>query len=99
MSTQKYTKGTQRGSGRFSGGWNYLARIRFNEYVDIIEEVNKNKDKVEAYNKALKKSCSELKKAKAAKNYSSKKQKSGNMEATNISLKFSLPPGIRKESV
>ena len=44
MSTQKYTKGTQGGNGRSFGGWNNLAKIRFNEYVDIIEEVNKNQE-------------------------------------------------------
>ena len=66
MSTQKYTKGTQGGNGRSFGGWNTVAKICFNEYVDIIEEVNKNEEKVNAYNKALKKACTELKKAKAA---------------------------------
>ena len=55
MSTQKYTKGTQGGNGNSFGGWNYLAKIRFNEYVNIIEGVNKNEEKVNAYNKALKK--------------------------------------------
>ena len=73
MSTQKYTTGTQGGNGRSFGGWNYSAMIRFNEYVDIIEEVNKNKEQVQAYNKALKKACVELKKAKASKNKSTKK--------------------------
>ena len=100
MATQKYTKGTKGGNGRSFGGWNYVAKIRFNEYVNIIEDVNKNKEKVNAYNKALKKACTELKKAKAAKNKSkNKKRKSGNMEANNIQLKFSLPPGMRQENV
>ena len=100
MSTQKYTKGTQGGNSRSFGGWNYVAKIRFNEYVNIIENVDKNEEKVNAYNKALKKACTELKKAKAAKNKSkNKKRKSGNMEANNIQLKFSLPPGMRQENV
>ena len=99
MPTQKYTKGTQGGNGRSFGGWNNLAKTRFNKYVDIIEEVNKNEEKREAYNKALKKSCFELKKAKAAKNKSGKKRKSGDLESTNIPLKFSLPPGMKMMGV
>ena len=98
MSTQKNTKGTQGGNGRPFGGWNNLAKIRFNEYVDIIQEANKNKEQVEAYNKALK-TCVKLNKAKAAKNNRTKKRKSGIMEIDNIQLKYSLPPGIKKESV
>ena len=65
MSTQKYTKGTQGDNGKSFGGWSNLARICFNEYVDIIKEFNKNVEKVEAYNKALKKVCTELKKSKS----------------------------------
>ena len=99
MSTQKYTKGTQGGNGRSFGGWNNLAKTRFNKYVDIIEEVNNNEEKREAYNKALKRSCLELKKAKAAKNKSGKKRKSSDLEATNIQLKFSLPPGMKMMGV
>ena len=53
--TQKYTKGIHGGNGKSFGGWNISAKIRFNEYVDIIEEVNKNKEQVRAFNKALKK--------------------------------------------
>ena len=99
MATQKYTKGTKGGNGRSFGGWNYSAMIRFNEYVDIIEEVNKNEEQVQAYNKALKKACVELKKEKASKNKSTRKRKSGNMETDNMQLKFSLPPGMKKASV
>ena len=99
MCTQKYTKGTQGGNGRSFGGWNDLAKIRFNEYVDIIEEFNKNKEKVEACNKALKKACEELKKAKEAKNNRTKKRKLGNMETDFIPARYSLPSSMRKKSV
>ena len=70
MHTQKYTKGTQGGNGKSFGGWNSLAKVRFNEYIDIIEEFNKKKEKVDSHNKALKKACAELKKEKEAKNNS-----------------------------
>ena len=72
MATQKYTKGTQGGNGRPFEGWNNLAKIFFNEYVDIIEEFNKNTVKVKAYNKAWKNACAELNTAKAAKNNGNK---------------------------
>ena len=98
MHTQKYTKGTQGGNGKSFGGWNNLAKIRFNEYVDIIEEFNKDEEKVEAYNKALKKACTQLKNEKAAKSKRTKR-KLDRMETDNIPLKYSLPPGMRKESV
>ena len=51
MPTQKFTGGTQGGNGRLFGGWKILAKVCFNEYVDIIEEFNKNEEKVEAYKK------------------------------------------------
>ena len=47
--------------GRIYGGCKHLAKIYFNKYVDIIKEFNKNKEKLEAYNKAWEKACSELK--------------------------------------
>lgn len=96
--TQKYTKGTQGGNGKCFGGWNNSAKIRFNEYVDIIEEFNKDEEKVEAYNKALKKACTQLKNEKAATSKTTKR-KLDRMETDNIPLKYSLPPGMRKESV
>ena len=98
MCTQKYTKGTQGGNGRSFGGWNDLAKIRFNEYVDIIEEFNKNKEKVIAYNKALERACA-IEKTKEAKNNRTKKRKLGNMDTDNIPARCSLPPSMRKESV
>ena len=67
--------------------------------MDIIEETNKDTVKLKAYNKALKHACAELNKAKAAKNNGNKKRKSGIMEIDNIPLKYSLPPGMRSESV
>ena len=60
MSTQKYTKGIQGRNSRPFGGWNSLATIFLNEYINTIEEFNKNTEKVEAYNKALKKACAEF---------------------------------------
>ena len=98
MSTQKYTKGAQGGNGRSFGGWNTVAKIRFNEYVNIIEEINKNEGKVNAYNKALKKACTQLKNARAAKSKRTKR-KLDRTETDNIPLKYSLPPGMRQESV
>ena len=99
MSTQKFTTCTQGGNSRPFGGQNNLVRISFNEYVDIIEDFNKNAGIVEAYSKALKKVFAELKKAKAAKNNRINKHNLGIMEADNIPLKYSLSPGMRKESV
>ena len=78
LATQKYTKGTQGGNGRTFGGWNNLAKIRFNTYVDIIEESNKNTEKEKVHTKALlKKACVELNISKAAKRNGNKKRKSG----------------------
>ena len=51
------------------------------------------------YNKALEKACAELNAVKVAKDNSTKKRKLCVMETDNIPLKFSFPPGMRKESV
>ena len=60
--------GCTEGNGRTCGGWKHSGKIRFNEYVDIINEFNKNKEQLESYNKALKKACKDLKEAKEGNN-------------------------------
>ena len=59
LPTPKYS-GRTVANDRTHGGWKNAAKIRFNEYVDIIEDFNKNKDNVEAYNMALKNACKDF---------------------------------------
>ena len=65
LPTPKYS-GRTVANGRTHGGWKNAAKIRFNEYVDIIEDFNKNKENVETYNMKLKKAYEDLKAAKEA---------------------------------
>ena len=51
LPTPKYS-GRTVANGRTHSGWGNVANICFNEYVDIIEDFNKNKDNVEAYKMA-----------------------------------------------
>ena len=86
-------------NGRTHGGWKSAAKIRFNEYVDIIEDFNKNKDNVEAYNMSLKNACIDLKAAKEARNKKRKKPNSVEDELDNTPMRYSLPPGMQMEGV
>ena len=91
--------GCTEGNGRTCGGWKHSGKIRFNEYVDIINEFNKNKEQLESYNKALKKACKDLKEAKEGNNSQSKKRKLWLEEQNNTPLKFTLPPGMIMETI
>ena len=92
LPAQKFS-GNVFGNGRGFGGWKSSAKVRFNQYVDTIEEFNKDASKVGAYNKALMKKCREL---IAINNpQKSKKRKSCTQEETDTTeLKFTLPPGM-----
>ena len=98
LPTPKYS-GRTVANGRTHGGWKNAAKIRFNEYVDIIEDFNKNKDNVEAYNMSLKNACIDLKAAKEARNKKRKKPNSVEDELDNTPMRYSLPPGMRMEGV
>ena len=91
--------GCTEGNGRTCGGWKHSGKIRFNEYVDIINEFNKNKEQLESYNKALKKACKDLKEAKEGNNSQSKKRKLWLEEQNDTPLKFTLPPGMIMETI
>ena len=91
--------GCTEGNGRTCGGWKHSGKIRFNEYVDIINEFNKNKEQLESYNKALKKACKDLKEAKEGNNSQSKKRKLWLEEQNDTLLKFTLPPGMIMETI
>ena len=84
--------GTVVANGRAFGGWENSTKIRFNEYVDIVQKFNKKSEKVDAYNNALKKACNELIAKK--KKTKSKKRKSPTQEIDTTRLKFTLPAGM-----
>ena len=91
--------GYMQGNGRICGRWKHSGKIRFNQYVDIINDFNKNKEQVESYNKALKKACKELKEAKEGNNSQSKKRKLWLEDKDDTPLKYTLPPGMIMESI
>lgn len=84
-------------NGRTHNGWKNSAKICLNKYVNIIEDFNRNKKNIEAYNTALKNACKDLKAAKAAKIKKRKKSNSVVEELDDTPLKYSLPPGMRME--
>ena len=91
LSSYKFS-GTVVANGRAFGGWENSTKIRFNEYVDIVQKFNKKREKVDAYNNALKKACNELIAKK--KKPKSKKRKSPTQEIDTTRLKFTLPAGM-----
>ena len=91
--------GCMQGNGRTCGGWNHSGKIWFNQYVDIINDFNKNKEQLESYNKALKKACKELKEAKEGTNSRSKRRKLWLEDRIDTPLKYTLPPGMTMETI